>query len=70
MEPVNATQIEVDLQRLLVRYYNENQRPAMSWDDLLTARYIPAIPRGSDGKPLDWNTTMQRIGRASDRSRK
>jgi len=69
-EPVVATPVELDLHRLLVRYYDQHQRPAMTWDDLLRARYIPAIPRGADGKPLDWDTTMQRIGRASDRSRK
>jgi hypothetical protein len=62
--------MEAGLQRTLIKYYNDNQRPAMSWQDLVRGRYIASIPLGADGKPLDWDTTMQRIGRLSDRSRK
>jgi hypothetical protein len=41
----------------------------MAWQELVRGKYIPAIPLGPDGKPLDWNTTMQRIGKASARPR-
>lgn len=57
------------VQRLLIRFYNENQRPAMAWGDLVP-KYLPAVPTGPDGQPLDWDSTMQRIGRASDPSRR
>jgi len=61
--------VDAGLQQTLIRFYNENQRPAMGWGDLVP-KYVPAVPTGPDGKPLDWDSTMRRIGRASDRSRK
>jgi len=69
-DPAVTYEVDAGLQRILIKFYNDNERPAMTWEDLLAGKYIPAIPRGPDGKPLDWNSTMQRIGRASDRSRK
>jgi hypothetical protein len=68
--PRFATPVDAQIQQMIIRFYKENDRPAMSWNDLLGKKYIPAIPRGPDGKPLDWDATMQRIGKASDRSRK
>lgn len=65
--PVVTYQVDARLQQVLVKFYNDNTRPAMSWEDLVGGKYIPAIPLGPDGKPLDWNTTMQRIGKAAKR---
>ncbi|MSU26520.1 MAG: hypothetical protein CK546_00825 [Pedosphaera sp.] len=65
--PVVTYQVDASLQQVLVKFYNDNTRPAMSWEDLVGGKYIPAIPLGPDGKPLDWNTTMQRIGKAAKR---
>jgi hypothetical protein len=53
----------------LTKFFHANQRPAMAWGDLVP-KYLPAVPTGPDGKPLDWDSTMQRIGRASDPSRR
>jgi hypothetical protein len=65
-ETVNTTGDTVDpnLRAILVKFYNEQLHPAQSWDELLAGKYITKIPIGPDGKPLDWNKTMQSIGRA------
>lgn len=67
--PGVASQVDIGLQQVLVKFYNDNQRPAMSWEDLVGGKYISSIPLGPDGQPLDWNTTMQRIGKLSTRPR-
>jgi hypothetical protein len=67
-EPVVTYQVDAGLQQVLVKFYKDNQRPAMSWADLVGGKYIPSIPLGPDGKPLDWNTTMQRIGKSAART--
>ena len=43
--PEQAVTYEVDagLQKILVKFYNDKQRPAMTWEDLLKGNYIPAI---------------------------
>jgi hypothetical protein len=58
-------QVDEKLFPILDRYYNDKLRPAMSWQDLVSGRYIPSIPVGPDGKALDWNTTMQRLGKSA-----
>jgi hypothetical protein len=58
-------QVDEKLFPILEKFYNDNLRPAMNWQDLVGGKYIPAIPLGPDGKPLDWNTTMQRLGKAA-----
>jgi hypothetical protein len=63
-------QLEANIQKILMKFYADKQRPAMTWDDLVGGKYIPAVPRGPDGKPLDWDKTMQRIGRMSDPTRR
>lgn len=68
-EPIIAYQVDAGLQKVLVKFYSDNTRPAMSWEDLVGGHYIPAIPTGPDGKPLDWDATMQRIGKAAVRAR-
>ncbi len=50
-------------------FYKDHERPAMTWEELTRGHYIPAIPLGPDRKPLDWDTTMQRIGKAAVRAR-
>lgn len=62
-------QVDASVQLALTKFYNDHERPAMSWEDLTRGQYIPAIPLGPDGKPLDWNATMQRIGKALARPR-
>ena len=62
-QPGVADQVDARLLPILEKYYNDQQRPAMNWNDLLAGKYISKIPVGADGKPLDWNTTMQRIGK-------
>ncbi len=63
--PGTGYQVDEKLFPILDRYYNEKLRQAMSWQDLVAGKYIPSIPMGPDGKPLDWNTTMQRLGKAA-----
>lgn len=69
-EPSPAVyEVDASVQRVLTKFYKDHERPAMTWEELLKGKYISAIPLGPDGKPLDWNTTMQRIGKASARPR-
>jgi len=62
-------QVDASVQHALAKFYNDHERPAMSWEELTRGQYIPATPLGPDGKPLDWNATMQRIGKALARPR-
>lgn len=62
-------QVDASVQQALAKFYKDHERPAMTWEELVRGRYIPAVPLGPDGKPLDWNTTMQRIGKAMARPR-
>ena len=55
--------VDPNLRAILVKFYNDQAHPAQSWDELLAGKYITKIPIGPDGKPLDWNRTMQAIGR-------
>ncbi|MBI5802463.1 MAG: hypothetical protein HZA92_17275 [Verrucomicrobia bacterium] len=64
-----AYEVDASVQRVLTKFYKDHERPAMAWEELVRGKYIPAIPLGPDGKPLDWNTTMQRIGKAGARAR-
>lgn len=67
--PPVVYQVDASVQQALTKFYQAHERPAMTWDELLRGKYISAIPLGPDGKPLDWNTTMQRIGKAGARPR-
>lgn len=67
--PPVVYQVDATVQQALSKFYNDHERPAMTWEELVRGRYIPAIPLGPDGKPLDWNSTMQRIGKAMARPR-
>lgn len=67
--PPVVYQVDAGVLQALTKFFNDHKRPAMSWEDLVGGKYIPAIPLGPDGKPLDWNTTMQRIGKLSARPR-
>ena len=67
--PLVVYPVDASVQQALTKFYNVHERPAMAWEELLKGKYISAIPLGPDGKPLDWNATMQRIGKASARPR-
>jgi len=55
--------VDPGLQAALAKFFNDNARPAQNWKELLDGRYITRIPQGADGKPLDWDKTMQEIGK-------
>lgn len=61
---------DASVQQALAKFYKDHERPAMTWEELVRGKYIAAIPLGPDGKPLDWNSTMRRIGGAVDSPRK
>ena len=61
--PPVVYQVDASVLQVLTKFYNDHQRPAMTWEELVSGKYIPAVPLGPDGKPLDWNATMQRIGK-------
>jgi hypothetical protein len=65
--PPNPAGDEIDpnLRAILIKFYNEQLHPAQSWDELMAGKYITKVPRGPDGKPLDWNKTMAAMGRAA-----
>lgn len=62
-------QSDAALRQILTKYFNEQAQTAQGWEELLAKKYITQIPTGSDGKPLDWNSTMQRMSKATVRPR-
>ena len=65
--PPVSYHVDASVRQALSKFYNTHERPAMTWEELVRGKYIPAVPLGPDGKPLDWNTTMQRIGKSAAR---
>ncbi|MBI3875952.1 MAG: hypothetical protein HY300_08345 [Verrucomicrobia bacterium] len=57
--------VDPKLRAALAKYFNDNQHPAESWQDLLSGRYLTKIPTGPDGKPLDWKKAMAELAKAA-----
>jgi len=42
------------LKKLCEKYFDDFGRFPSRWEDLINAKYIPRVPTGPDGKPLDY----------------
>ena len=52
--PGERPPVDPVLKRAIERYFGESGRSPESWQDLVTKKYLPAIPLDATGTPLDF----------------